>query len=114
MIIGHLSLLVLVIFVADAAVTAWRRGERRIAVLIGGSIVFFLLAGALQTTMVFWGIVQWPLTPSLFYLGIIVAMAYELGGEAGAGATLARALHASEQQIALRRPARRQGWAFGL
>jgi two-component system, LuxR family, sensor kinase FixL len=97
MIVGHLSLLALVVFVADAAVTAWRRGERRVAVLMGGSIVFFVLAGTLQTALVFWGIVEWPLTPSLFYLGIIAAMAYELGGEALRARQLALALQASEQ-----------------
>ncbi len=99
MIVGHLSLLALVIFVADAAITAWRRGARRISVLLGGSILFFVLAGTLQTAMVFWGIVQWPVTPSLFYLGIIAAMAYELSDEALRARQLARALHASEQQI---------------
>jgi two-component system, LuxR family, sensor kinase FixL len=99
MIIGHLSLLALVAFVTDAAVTAWRRGERRTAALIGGSIVIFLLALALQTILVFWGIVQWPVTPSLFYLGIIAVMAYELGGEALRAKQLAIALQASERQI---------------
>ena len=99
MIIGHLSLLALIAFVADASVTVWRRGERRTAALIGGSIVLFLLALTLQTVLVFWGFVEWPLTPSLFYLGIIAAMAYELGGEALRARQLALALQASERQI---------------
>jgi two-component system, LuxR family, sensor kinase FixL len=110
MIIGHLSLLVLVVFVADAAITAWRRGDRRISVLLGGSIVFFVLAGTFQTAMVFWGIVQWPVTPSLFYLGIIATMAYELSGEALRARELARALHASQQQIAHAAQAARLGF----
>jgi two-component system, LuxR family, sensor kinase FixL len=110
MIIGHLSLLALVVFVADAAVTAWRRGERRVAALLGGSIVFFLLAGTLQTALVFWGIIEWPLTPSLFYLGIIAAMAYELGGEALRARQLALALEASEQQISHAAQAARLGF----
>jgi two-component system, LuxR family, sensor kinase FixL len=110
MIIGHLSLLALVVFVTDAAITAWRRGERRIAVLIGGSIVFFVLAGTLQTVLVFWGIAEWPLTPSLFYLGIIAAMAYELGGEALRARQLALALQASEQQISHAAQAARMGF----
>jgi len=110
MIIGQLSLLALVIFVADAAITAWRRGARRISVLLGGSIVFFVLAGTLQTAMVFWGIVQWPATPSLFYLGIIAAMAYELSDEALRARQLARALQASEQQISHAAQAARLGF----
>jgi two-component system sensor kinase FixL len=110
MIIGHLSLLALIIFVADAAVTAWRRGDRRIAGLVGGSIVFFLLAGTLQTAFVFWGIAEWPLTPSLFCLGIIAAMAYELGGETLRARQLALALQASEQQISHAAQAARLGF----
>lgn len=110
MIVGHLSLLTLVIFVGDAAITAWRRGARRISVLLGGSIVFFVLAGTLQTAMVFWGIVQWPLSPSLFYLGIIAAMAYELSDQALRARQLARALHESEQQISHGAQAARLGF----
>ena len=110
MIVGHLSLLALVAFVTDAALTVWRRGERRIAALMGGSIVFFLLAATLQTTLVFWGVVEWPLTPSLFYLCIIAAMAYELGGEALRARQLALALQASEQQISHAAQAARLGF----
>jgi two-component system, LuxR family, sensor kinase FixL len=110
MIIGHLSLLVLVAFVADASVTVWRRGERRTAALIGGGIVLFLLALALQAILVFWGIVEWPVTPSLFYLGIIAAMAYELGGEALRAKQLALALQASERQISHAAQAARLGF----
>ena len=101
MIIGQLSLLVLVIYVADAAITAWRRGGRRSAVVIGGSIVLFVSAGTVQAAMVFWGVARWPMTPSLFYLGIIAAMAYELSTDALNAGRLARALQASEQQISL-------------
>ena len=36
---------VLLVFVADASITAWRRGDRRKALTAGGSIVFFLVSG---------------------------------------------------------------------
>ena len=45
MLIGQLSLLLLVIFVADAAITVWQRGDRRQALLVGGSIVFLSWPG---------------------------------------------------------------------
>jgi two-component system, LuxR family, sensor kinase FixL len=101
MIVGQLSSLALVIFVLDAAHTAWRRGDRRQAVTVGGTIVFFVLGAAGQLGFVYWGTFQPPATPSLFYLAIIVAMAYELGGEALRARQLARALSASEQKMAL-------------
>jgi two-component system, LuxR family, sensor kinase FixL len=41
MLVGQLSMVLLVIFVADASVTAWRRGDHRKALMAGGSIEFF-------------------------------------------------------------------------
>ena len=57
MLVGQLSLLVLVIFVADASATAWRRGDRQKAINVGGTIVFFTLVSTGQSVLVFWGIV---------------------------------------------------------
>ncbi len=101
MIVGQLSSLALVIFVLDAANTVWRRGDRRLAVTVGGTIVFFVLGAAGQLGLVYWGTLQPPATPSLFYLVIIVAMAYELGRETLRARQLARDLSASEQKMAL-------------
>ena len=44
--VGLLSLLTLAIFVLDVSLAVWRRGDRRLAMLVGGSIVFFVLAGS--------------------------------------------------------------------
>jgi two-component system, LuxR family, sensor kinase FixL len=101
MIVGQLSSLALAILVLDAANTVWRRGDRRRAVTVGGTIVFFVLGAATQLVLVYWGVIQPPATPSLFYLAIIVAMAYELGGEALRAGQLARDLNASEQKMTL-------------
>ena len=78
MLIGQLSLLLFVIFVADAAITVWQRGDRRQAMLVGGSIVFLAIAGTVQVILELWGIVHAPITTSLFYMGIVSAMGYEL------------------------------------
>jgi two-component system sensor kinase FixL len=101
MAVGQFAIWALVIFVADAATTVWRRGDRRIAVIVGGSIVFFLTAAAGQRAFTVWGNLDWPHTLSLFYLGIIAAMGYEFGGEALRATQLSRDLSASQQQIAL-------------
>jgi two-component system, LuxR family, sensor kinase FixL len=71
MLIGQLSLLLLVIFVADAAITVWQRGDRRQALLVGGSIVFWAVAGTVQAILGLWGIIHAPITTSLFYMGIV-------------------------------------------
>ena len=101
MILGQLSSLALALFVLDAAHTVWRRGDRRLAVTVGGPIVFFVLGAAGQLALVYWGTLAPPATPSLFYLAIIVAMAYELGAGTLRAGQLARELYASEQRIAL-------------
>ena len=45
MLVGQASLLLLVVFVVDATITVWRRGDRRQARLLGGAIVFFVAGG---------------------------------------------------------------------
>ena len=39
-----MSLLLLLIFVMDATITVWRRGDRRQALIVGGSILLFTTA----------------------------------------------------------------------
>jgi two-component system, LuxR family, sensor kinase FixL len=81
MLVGQLSLVLFLVFVADAAITVWRRGDRRQALMVGGSIVFFVLAGTVQSTLVLRQIIQSPLTLSLLFMGIVAAMAYEMSEE---------------------------------
>jgi two-component system, LuxR family, sensor kinase FixL len=88
-----------VIFVVDASITVWRRGDRRMALMVGGSIAFFFLAATGQVALIVWGHFAWPPTTSLFYLGTIVAMGYEFGSEALRAKQLARDLRASEQRL---------------
>jgi signal transduction histidine kinase len=114
MIVGQLGLWGFVVFAVDAAITVWRRGDRRMSAIVGGSIVFFLLAGTVQTALIVWGHHEWPPTSSLFYLGIIAAMGYEFGSEALRATQLARELRASEQKAAEERAAHRNELAHLL
>jgi PAS domain S-box-containing protein len=94
--VAQFSLLLLVIFVADATITAWRRGERRQAFTVGGSILFFVVAGTAQGIAITWGILSMPVTVSLFYQALVVAMAYELSYDLLHAAGLARRLQTTE------------------
>src|SRR5206468_8834711 len=71
MLVAQFSLLLLVIFVTDATITAWRRGDRRQALVVGGSIVLFVVGASAEAVLITWGIVSMPLTASLFYQGIV-------------------------------------------
>ncbi len=106
MLVAQLSLLLLVIFVTDAAITVWRRGDRRQALVV--SIVFFVVAATADAVLITWGIISMPLTASLFYQGIVAAMGYGLSYDLFRAAQLAKqfqaseaALHESEERINL-------------
>ena len=101
MLLGQLSLLLFVAFVADATVTVWRRGDRQQVLVTGGSIVFFVLAGTVQSILVLWEVVQWPYAPSLCFMGIVASMAYAMSREALRAAQLSDDLRESEERMTL-------------
>jgi signal transduction histidine kinase len=98
--VGQLSLLALVIFAVDAALTVWRRGDQREAVIVGGSITLVMLAISAQSALIIQGVVEWPITPSLFCLVMVAVAAYELAREALRATNLAREAHAHRNEVA--------------
>jgi two-component system, LuxR family, sensor kinase FixL len=96
MVVAQLSLLLLFIFLVDANITAWRRGDRHRAFTVGGAAAFFVLVGNVQSVSVFWGIVRMPIVASMSFLGMVAVMGYELSSETIRAAQLARKLQASE------------------
>jgi len=115
MLIGQLSLLLLVIFVADAAISVWQRGDRRQALSVGGSIVFFVVAGTVQTMLIFWGIIHTPITASVFFMAIVAAMGYELSQDVFRAARLSDDLRDSEERMNLAAEAANLGmWVWDV
>jgi two-component system sensor kinase FixL len=99
---GELSSLVLVIFIVDAALALWRRGDegdRRRAVVIGGSISAFVLLAAGHTALVHAGLVRSPYLISVAYLAIVLAMSFELGSDVLGAAQLTRRLQARDAEL---------------
>ena len=96
MLVAQLSLVLLVIFVMDATIAVWRRGDQRQALMVGGSILFFTMAGTVEGITITWGIISMPLTASLFYQGLVVVMACELSYDVVHAAALARQLQVSD------------------
>src|SRR5271168_2181392 len=101
MLIGQLSALLCLVFTADAAAAVWRRGDRRQAVALGGSIVFFALATTVQAALVLGQVIVAPFTASPFYLAVIAAMGYELTREVLRTAQLSDSLRESEERMTL-------------
>lgn len=88
MALAQSGLLLLLIFAIDVTVTVWRRGERRRALLVGGSMVFFILSGTAHAVLSHWGIAPVPAVGSVYFLGMIVVMAFDLTLETKRAATL--------------------------
>jgi two-component system, LuxR family, sensor kinase FixL len=112
MLVGQLSLCWLVILIVDAAIAVWRSGDRRKATVVGGGLVFFALAATTESALIFWGYVQWPLASGLFFLGIVAAMGYALGGDASRAASQADESRALTLQMNLAAKAANLGFWF--
>jgi PAS domain S-box-containing protein len=100
MLFSQLGLALLVVFVLDASVTLWRQGSRR-SLWLGGSLSFFVLTGSAQLVLVFWGVLNMPITVSMFFFGIVVVMGYEMSLENLKVGQLSDDLRVSESRMAL-------------
>ena len=97
--LGELSSLLFLVFLVDAAVAVWRRGERRRAVLVGGSMILFVLLAAGHTLLVHAKLVSAPYVISLCYLGVIAAMSYELTSDVLRANELASTVRRQEEML---------------
>jgi two-component system, LuxR family, sensor kinase FixL len=96
MLVGQISFLFLIAFLADASVTTWRRGDHHRAVAVGSSAVFFMLFSVAQSVLVFWGIVRTPFVASVSFMGLVLVMGYELSSDTLRASQLTRKLQESE------------------
>ena len=97
--LNQVTLLLLLVFFADATITVWRRGDRQRALIVGGTTTFFGAMVMAQFALVVWGIIQAPLFGSFAYLGIVVALGYQLCDDAVRAADLASELQVGEERF---------------
>ena len=97
--VGMLSVLLLLIFFVDAAITVWRRGDRRQALIVGGSAISFVTLALGMSALVIWGVIESPFFISFPYLGMIAAMGYELSDNLLRAAQLAKKFQTSEAAL---------------
>jgi two-component system, LuxR family, sensor kinase FixL len=114
--IAQLALVVLVVYVGDAAVTAWRSGQRRRALTVGASMVIFVSAAFASAVLSYWGLARLPVLASLFFLPIVLFMGFDLSLELIRSVRLAAeldaktiALQGSEHKLAFAAEAARAG-----
>ncbi|MGZ8920180.1 MAG: hypothetical protein ACXW3L_04280, partial [Limisphaerales bacterium] len=100
----ELSSWLMVAFVTDASISLWRKGkpeDRRRAITVGGSIVFFVLVAQIVVVLFRQGVLSAPHPVSLWFFAIVAAMAFELGYDLLRASALARQLRDVEERIAL-------------
>lgn len=96
----HVSMLMLLVYVVDAAVHAWRQGDRRRALTIGAAIVGAALLSAANSQLMVLGLFPGPFTGLVFLL-IVVAMGWEMSLSLIQAGELARGLRESQQRMEL-------------
>jgi len=102
--IASFSLLLFIVYIADASIRLWRRGgpfERRRATLVGGSIILTLLFVGTISALKHEGLLVWPYLITPGYLFILMAIGYELACDIWRAAELARRLNLAEERIQL-------------
>jgi two-component system, LuxR family, sensor kinase FixL len=100
--LGELSSLLMLAFVIDASLTLWRRGSpeaRRRAVTVGGSIALFIVLAAGMAALIHARVIHAPYLISLPFLGVILAMGFELSFDLVRSAQLARRFQDSEAAL---------------
>jgi two-component system sensor kinase FixL len=97
----QLDAFLLMLFFADASAAAWRQGRRSVALLVGGSLTFFMLASALRSLLVVWLGLEIPSMASLFSLGVVLVMGYAMSADLLRARELAHALAERELQANL-------------
>ena len=88
MMVAQAGLVALLIFVVDASIRAWRQGEKRRVLLTGGSMSFFVTMGTFSAILSLWQVIDIPVGASLFFMGMILLMAFDLSLETKRAAIL--------------------------
>jgi len=102
--LGQIAALAQLVYVVDASIRLWRTGapeSRKHAVVLGGTLSFFILAVSGQAGLVAAGVLRMPFLVSVPFLGMLMAMGYELSRDVLRAAQLGHELRESEQRMAL-------------
>jgi len=100
MLLSHVGILLVFVFLVDATLTVWRRGQRGIPLWVGFSVTLFVLLGLGHGVLLYWGGWQAPVLVSPFFLGVIAVMAYAMFRDLVNAKRLVTELRESEAQVA--------------
>lgn len=80
-VIAQLSTLLILVYLVDAFVQLLRRGDRLRSIVLCGSMATYVLLAGGHGALVTWGVVDTPFFITIPFVGIVLAMAYDLGME---------------------------------
>ncbi len=99
-------------YVVDASIRLWRSGSHELrsrALVVGGALALFIVIVVVHSGLVAAGVLRMPFILSLPFLGVVLAMGYELSEDLLHAAQVSRELRESEQRMALAAEAARLG-----
>jgi PAS domain S-box-containing protein len=96
----HVSMLLLLAYVLDATVRAWRQGDRPRGLITGGAIVAAAALSVVSSQLMVRGLLPGPLS-GLAFLLIVIAMGWELSLDLIRAGDVARRLGESQQRVEL-------------
>ncbi|MEO7098619.1 MAG: PAS domain S-box protein [Luteolibacter sp.] len=102
--LGQLSSIFLLGYVMDASWRLWRIGTpdgRRRTIVLGMGLVLFIVLAASLPVLVMTGVLKIPLIASFPFLGMVLAMGYELSRDVLRAGSLLQQMKRSEQQLSL-------------
>ena len=82
--VANASMALLVLFIADSALRRWRKGgreSRRKALVVGLGIGIPMLCNVTLNQLAVFGVIHRPIFAIIWFLGMLAAVAYELGRE---------------------------------
>ncbi len=113
-----LSSLAQFVYVVDASIRLWRTGShesRSRALVVGGALALFIVIAVGQSGLVTAGVLRMPMILSFPFLGVVLAMGYELSKDVLRAAQVSRELNESEQRMAMATEAANLGmWSHAL
>jgi len=98
MFIGQFSLVLLAVYLVDATARGHKLGIHR-SLVVGTSMLVFVLALSIQTFFVLWESMDTPIVASLFFMGIVATMGLELSNDMVRAAILANNLQNREYEL---------------
>jgi PAS domain S-box-containing protein len=102
--VGQLAALMQIVYIVDASLRLWRRrapNDRRRAVMVGGSLGFFIFFASGHAGLAAAGMIHGPLLVSFPFFAMVLAINHELSRDLLRAARLAKDLKDSETRLAL-------------